>query len=52
MWGVEDTSFNGINILQVADVLVGSVIFILNEGETESKLAESAAGFLGRHMEG
>jgi len=35
---------------------IGSVIFVLNDGETvsevESKLAESAAGFLGRHMEG
>ncbi len=35
---------------------IGSVIFIMNEdeqpGEVESKLAESAAGFLGRHMEG
>ena len=35
---------------------IGSVIFVLNEGEAvsevESKLAESAAGFLGRHMEG
>ncbi len=35
---------------------IGSVIFILNDGErvseVESKLAESAAGFLGRHMEG
>ena len=35
---------------------IGSVIFVLNEGEKvseiESKLAESAAGFLGRHMEG
>ncbi len=35
---------------------IGSVIFVLNEGEdvseVESKLAESAAGFLGRHMEG
>lgn len=34
---------------------IGSVIFVLNEGEkvseVESKLAESAAGFLGRHME-
>ncbi len=35
---------------------IGSVIFILNDGEqaseVETKLAESAAGFLGRHMEG
>ena len=35
---------------------IGSVIFILNDGEqvgeVESKLAESAAGFLGKHMEG
>ena len=35
---------------------IGSVIFVLNEGdeagEVESKLAESAACFLGRHMEG
>lgn len=35
---------------------IGSVIFILNDGEqvseVESKLAESAAGFLGRHIEG
>lgn len=35
---------------------IGSVIFIMNDGEqvseVESKLAESAAGFLGRHMEG
>lgn len=35
---------------------IGSVIFVLNDGENvsevESKLAESAAGFLGRHMEG
>ena len=35
---------------------IGSVIFVLNDGEkvseVESKLAESAAGFLGRHMEG
>ncbi len=35
---------------------IGSVIFVMNEGEqvseVESKLAESAAGFLGRHMEG
>lgn len=34
---------------------IGSVIFVLNEGEkvseVESKLAESAAGFLGKHME-
>lgn len=35
---------------------IGSVIFILNDGEqvgeVESKLAESAAGFLGKHIEG
>lgn len=35
---------------------IGSVIFVMNDGEPageiESKLAESAAGFLGRHMEG
>lgn len=35
---------------------IGSVIFIMNDdkplGEVEEKLAESAAGFLGRHMEG
>lgn len=35
---------------------IGSVIFVMNEGEpageVETKLAESAAGFLGRHMEG
>lgn len=35
---------------------IGSVIFVMNEGEpageVEAKLAESAAGFLGRHMEG
>ena len=34
---------------------IGSVIFIADEeepGEIESKLAESAAGFLGKHMEG
>lgn len=35
---------------------IGSVIFFMSEakplGEVESKLAESAAGFLGRHMEG
>lgn len=35
---------------------IGSVIFVLNDGEqpgeVEAKLAESAAGFLGRHMEG
>lgn len=35
---------------------IGSVIFVLKDGEQpgeiESKLAESAAGFLGRHMEG
>ncbi len=35
---------------------IGSVIFIMNEGEpaseVETKVAESAAGFLGRHMEG
>ena len=35
---------------------IGSVVFVLNEGdvagEVESKLAESAACFLGRHMEG
>ena len=35
---------------------IGSVIFILKDGEEpgeiESKLAESAAGFLGKHMEG
>lgn len=35
---------------------IGSVIFVLNDGEpageVETKLAESAAGFLGRHMEG
>ena len=34
---------------------IGSVIFVLNENEkpsdVEKKLAESAAGFLGRHME-
>lgn len=35
---------------------IGSVIFIMKDGEEpgeiESKLAESAAGFLGKHMEG
>lgn len=35
---------------------IGSVIFIMNDderpSEVESKLAETAAGFLGRHMEG
>lgn len=35
---------------------IGSVIFIMKDGEAasevETKLAESAAGFLGRHMEG
>ncbi len=35
---------------------IGSVIFVMNDGEqmseVESKLAESAAGFLGRHIEG
>lgn len=35
---------------------IGSVLFIMNEGEqpseVENKLAESAAGFLGKHMEG
>lgn len=35
---------------------IGSVVFALKEGhpptETEVKLAEAAAGFLGRHMEG
>ena len=35
---------------------IGSVIFVMKEGEkpgeVESKLAESAAVFLGRHMEG
>jgi len=35
---------------------IGSVIFVMNDGEqmseVETKLAESAAGFLGRHMEG
>ena len=35
---------------------IGSVVFIMNNdekpGEVESKLAESAAGFLGKHMEG
>ncbi len=35
---------------------IGSVIFIMKDGESageiESKLAESAAGFLGKHMEG
>lgn len=35
---------------------IGSVIFVLKDGEEpgeiENKLAESAAGFLGRHMEG
>ena len=35
---------------------IGSVIFVLKDGEqageVEAKLAESAAGFLGRHMEG
>ena len=35
---------------------IGSVIFVMKDGEpageVESKLAESAAGFLGRHMEG
>lgn len=34
---------------------IGSVIFVMNDGEkmgeVETKLAESAAGFLGRHME-
>ena len=36
--------------------IIGSVLFVLKEGEkaseVEDKLAESAAGFLGRHMEG
>ena len=35
---------------------IGSVIFVMNDGEqmgeVENKLAESAAGFLGKHMEG
>ena len=35
---------------------IGSVLFIMNDGEQPSevdeKLAESAAGFLGKHMEG
>lgn len=35
---------------------IGSVIFVLKDGETsgevDKKIAESAAGFLGRHMEG
>ena len=35
---------------------IGSVLFIMDENETpsevENKLAESAAGFLGKHMEG
>ena len=35
---------------------IGSVIFVMNDRrdptETEVKLAEAAAGFLGRHMEG
>ncbi len=35
---------------------IGSVVFFMNDakplGEVENKLAESAAGFLGRHMEG
>ncbi len=35
---------------------IGSVIFIMKDGESaseiDSKLAESAAGFLGKHMEG
>lgn len=35
---------------------IGSVLFIMNEdeqpSEVENKLAESAAGFLGKHMEG
>ncbi len=35
---------------------IGSVLFIMNDGEqpseVENKLAESAAGFLGKHMEG
>ncbi len=35
---------------------IGSVVFIMKDGEkpgeVESKLAETAAGFLGRHMEG
>lgn len=35
---------------------IGSVLFILNEGEkashTDDKLLETAAGFLGKHMEG
>ncbi len=35
---------------------IGSVLFIMNDdeqpSEVESKLAESAAGFLGKHMEG
>ena len=35
---------------------IGSVIFLMNEGgntsETEVKVAQSAANFLGRHMEG
>lgn len=36
--------------------IIGSVLFIMKDGESpsevEGKLAESAAGFLGRHMEG
>lgn len=35
---------------------IGSVVFVMKEGErpsaVEDKLAETAAGFLGRHMEG
>lgn len=35
---------------------IGSVLFVMNNGEkpseVEGKLAESAAGFLGKHMEG
>ena len=34
---------------------IGSVVFVMKDGEkpgeVESKLAESAAGFLGKHME-
>ena len=35
---------------------IGSVLFVMHDGmkptEVENKLAESAAGFLGKHMEG
>ena len=35
---------------------IGTIVFMMNEGETpgevESKLAETAATFLGKHMEG